>query len=75
MTAVMDARDCERVIDRMLTDYGELPLRLTAAQAARLWQLDPPCAVALLEQLVAAGRLCREGKQYVRAGRVQHTAH
>lgn len=75
MTAVIDARECQRVIDRMLMEYGEQPLRLTAAQAARLWQLETPFALALLEQLVAAGCLCCEGEQYVRASREQDRRH
>lgn len=69
MAAVANARKQERegVIDCIVADYRELPLCLTAAQAARLWQLDVPRATVLLEQLVDRGILRRDDNRYVRA--------
>ena len=43
----------ESLAARVRGEYCEMPgLRLTLAQACRLWQLDPSTCEALLEQLV-----------------------
>jgi hypothetical protein len=43
----------ESLVDRVRGEYREMPgLRLTFAQACRLWQVDPPTCEMLLEQLV-----------------------
>ena len=58
--------DCLRAI---LAEYDEMPcLSLTGPQAARLWNLAPREAEALLAKLVAAGFLrCNTTGRYVRA--------
>jgi hypothetical protein len=44
----------ESLVARIRGEYGEMPgLRLTFAQACRLWQLDGTTCSQLLEQLVA----------------------
>ena len=44
--------------ERIDSEYREMPgLRLTLAQAARLWGLPPPQCLALLGALVERGRL------------------
>lgn len=46
------------LFERIAAEYREMPgLSLTAAQAARLWGLDLDYCVAVLQALVAAGRL------------------
>lgn len=52
-----------QVVRRIRSDYLELPgLKLTLAQAARLWALSDEAAAAALEELTAAGFLtCRDG--------------
>ena len=48
----------ERLLARVRGEFGEMPgLRLSLAQACRLWQLDATTCLALLEQLVAEGYL------------------
>ena len=43
----------ESLVARIRGEYREMPgLRLTFAQACRLWQLDAPTCETLLEQLV-----------------------
>lgn len=45
-------------IERIDSEYREMPgLRLTLAQAARLWGLQAPQCRALLDALVERGRL------------------
>ena len=42
------------VLTRIRAEYQEMPgLRLSVAQACRLWQLDGTTCLAVLEQLVA----------------------
>ena len=42
----------ERLVERIRGEYAEMPgLRLTLAQAARLWQLDVAICETLLQQL------------------------
>ena len=46
--------------ERIESEYREMPgLRLTLAQAARFWGLQPPQCLALLGALVKRGRLAR----------------
>ena len=48
----------EMWIERIDSEYREMPgLRLTLAQAARLWGLQAPQCLALLGALVERGRL------------------
>jgi hypothetical protein len=48
-------------------EFIEMPgLRLTAAQACRLWTLEPPLGAALLDRLVADGFLLRTGDAFRR---------
>lgn len=54
----------ERLLARIRGEFGEMPgLRLSLAQACRLWQLDATTCLALLDELVAEGYLhhTREG--------------
>jgi hypothetical protein len=49
------------LLARIRGEYREMPgLRLTIAQACRLFQLDMPTCVPLLEQLAAEGTLARQ---------------
>jgi len=51
--------------DRVRGEYREMPgLRLTVAQAARLFNLDPAQCGQLLETLVTDGALCTNGREY-----------
>ena len=48
---------------RMIAEYREMPgLRLTVAQAARLWHLDRDDCQAALDALVTRGLLARTAK-------------
>jgi DNA-binding IclR family transcriptional regulator len=51
---------------RARAEFREMPgMCLTTAQAARLWQLSPDKAEALLSELVQAGFLVRrDGQRY-----------
>jgi hypothetical protein len=50
----------ERIVQRAFGEFLEMPgLRLTRAQAQRLWGLDEPTCGRLLEFLVNAGFLWR----------------
>jgi hypothetical protein len=60
----------DALMNRVLHDFDEMPtLRLTLAQAMRLWDLDRPTCRKLLDTLVevhlleidAAGRYARHG--------------
>ena len=49
-----------RLLDRARSEFNEMPgLRLTVAQAARLWALDGQTSELILERLVAVGFLSR----------------
>ena len=49
----------ERVVDRVLAEYREMPgLKLTSEQASRLWHLEPRACELLLSRL-ADERLLR----------------
>jgi Fic family protein len=59
MTAVHDD-SITRLLTRVRGEFLEMPgLRLTAAQAARLWALDRRTSERILERLTAAGFLFR----------------
>lgn len=48
------------LLTRIVADYREMPgLRLTVAQAVRLWNLETDHCFVLLETLVAQGVLAR----------------
>jgi hypothetical protein len=50
----------DALIARIQGEYGEMPgLRLSLAQACRLWQVDVPTCTLLLEQLVRDAFLLR----------------
>jgi hypothetical protein len=50
----------ESLVARVRGEYFEMPgLRLTLAQACRLWQIDASTCEMLLEYLVRAGVLCK----------------
>lgn len=60
----------QNLLNRIRGEYLEMPgLRLTPAQAARLWALDLDRVSTLLAALVDAGFLVRaRGDQYARRG-------
>ncbi len=65
MTDDPGADTAERLLRRICGEYMEMPgLRLTAAQAQRLWGLDEPVCTNLLEFLVGARflHLTRDGR-------------
>jgi len=50
--------ELERVIQRIREEFREMPgLRLTTAQAMRLWGLEQPMCRAVIDALVAAAFL------------------
>jgi hypothetical protein len=50
----------DRLLDRVRAEYREMPgLRLTLAQASRLWGLDRTTCAGLLDVLVRSGFLSR----------------
>jgi hypothetical protein len=52
----------ESLIGRIRGEYREMPgLRLTFAQACRLWQVDPSTCEMVLEQLVREAFLYKTG--------------
>ena len=51
---------------RIRAEYHEMPgMRLTLAQAARLFNLDPPRCARVLEALVSAGALWTDGREFI----------
>jgi hypothetical protein len=62
----------KRLLLRARGEYLEMPgLRLTLAQATRLWGLEQGLALALMEALVETGFLARTGDgRYCRRGDV-----
>jgi DNA-binding IclR family transcriptional regulator len=58
----------DELMVRMLHDFDELPtLRLTTAQAMRLWDRDRPTCQKVLDSLVEAHLLRRDSRgQYCR---------
>ena len=60
--------DTGPLLGRLYGEFVEMPgLRLTLAQAKRLWGLDEPTCVRLLDRLVEFGLLCRTVCGYARA--------
>ena len=61
-------------LDRVRAEYLEMPgLRLTLAQAARFWSLDPGTCARVLDALVKAGFLVATADGlYARAGSSRH---
>jgi hypothetical protein len=59
--ALMEPRRATDVVRRRAeAEYREMPgLKLTAAQASRLWHLDPAASKWLLDSMVAGGLLQR----------------
>jgi hypothetical protein len=52
----------DALLQRVYGEFREMPgLRLTCRQAQRLWGLDEPACLQLLEFLVEAKFLCRPG--------------
>lgn len=68
-TAIAGPTASEDLHSRVRGEYDEMPgLRLTPAQAARLWDLDRTLTDALLTALVESGFLVRgPGGQYRRS--------
>jgi hypothetical protein len=60
----------ESLVARVRGEYFEMPgLRVTLAQACRLWQVDMFTCEILLEYLVRAGVLCKtDSGFYIAAG-------
>lgn len=57
------------LIQRARAEFNEMPgLRLTVAQAARLWSLDMGTSATMLTALVGTGFLMKHGERYSRAG-------
>jgi hypothetical protein len=51
------------VLQRVSSEFLEMPgLRLTCQQAQRLWGLDEPTCLTILELLVETKFLCRTGR-------------
>lgn len=69
MHAVDDESDFDiNLLARIYGEYMEMPgLRLTLAQASRLWNLKVATSAHVLERLVDASFLRRAGDCYVRA--------
>ena len=68
LTPVTVDPQMQRLADRVDSEYHEMPgLSLTAAQARRLWRLDPATCEKVLDALVREGHLrkTRDGS-YVR---------
>ena len=57
----------DEALARVRSDFFELPgLKLTVAQAARLWAVGHDLALTILEDLTAVGFLIRKADQYAR---------
>ena len=55
------------LIHRARAEFTEMPgLRLTVAQAARLWALDPATSQTMLAALERTGFLSKRGERYTR---------
>lgn len=63
VTAVQKASEPSRLLERIRSEYREMPgLTLTVAQAQRLWALDQPACERVLGTLVESGFLRRTGR-------------
>lgn len=62
------------LLQRILGEYLEMPgLCLTRSQAQRLWGLDEPSCIRLLDYLVELRFLvCRDGREYARLTEGRH---
>jgi DNA-binding IclR family transcriptional regulator len=64
----------ESLMARARSEYFEMPgLRLTLAQACRLWQVDVSTCEMLLDRLVRAGFLRKTDKGYYIAAAAART--
>jgi DNA-binding IclR family transcriptional regulator len=65
-TAASTSHELTELAMRARAEFREMPgMCLTTAQAARLWQLTPDRAEALLSELVQSGFLVRrDGQRY-----------
>lgn len=61
--------DMTTLVRRIRSEFVEMPgLRLTVAQAARLWSLDQPTSAHILDDLAVTGFLARNREgAYLRA--------
>jgi hypothetical protein len=60
-----DTPQLESLVARVRGEYFEMPgLRLTLAQACRLWQVDVSTCEMLLDRFVRAGFLCKTDKGF-----------
>ncbi len=60
-----DSMPLEMLVARVRGEYGEMPgLRVTAAQASVLWQVDAETCERLLGQLVEEGFLRKRDSGY-----------
>jgi hypothetical protein len=58
----------DQVLDRVRSEFLDMPgLRLTGAQARRLWHLDDATWASVLDRLVEAKFLSCDGDRYSRA--------
>jgi DNA-binding IclR family transcriptional regulator len=66
LNTTQSMNDSRELVIRARAEFREMPgLCLTAAQAARLWQLRPDQAEQLLTELVQIGFLVRrDGQRY-----------
>ena len=68
MTQVLTAPTDDRLLRRVHGEYMEMPgLRLTLAQACRLWNVDQATSLDVLTHLVNDQFLRVSGPHYVRA--------
>jgi hypothetical protein len=68
MTQHVHAADDARLLQRVHGEYMEMPgLRLTLAQACRLWNIDQGTSRDVLNRLVDEQFLRLSGPHYVRA--------
>jgi hypothetical protein len=50
--------ELERLVYRVRAEFGEMPgLRLTPAQATRLWGMDEATCAAVIDRLIASAYL------------------
>ena len=60
-----DTPPLESLAARVRAEYVEMPgLRVTLAQACRLWQLDVSTCENLLDRLIREGFLCRTDRGF-----------
>jgi hypothetical protein len=74
MSAMTDPTD-GAVYVRIRAEYHEMPgMRLTLAQAARLFALEPTRCARALDRLVADGALWTNGREFLGRTSGRHTA-